>query len=185
MKKFAALSCLVTTVAWITASPALARGRSAERWREEMGDAKRTVASFRAQPELKRYFENAYAYAVFPTVGTAAFFLGGAYGTGMVYEEGRLAGSAKLTKASIGFQVGGEAYSEIIFFRSRHGFERFKRGGVAFEAGVSAAAGPAGAGLEAPWRDGVAIFTLSKGGLMARAAAGGQTFAFEPLSRGV
>ncbi len=185
MKKFAELSCLAAVVAWITAAPALARGRSAERWREEMADARRTVASFRAETRLRPYFRSAYAFAVFPTVGSAALFLGGAYGRGKVYEHDSLIGDARVSKANLGFQVGGEAYSEIIFFRSRDSFERFKRGGLAFDAAVSASAGPAGAGLEAPWREGVAVFTRSKGGLMASAAVGGQTFHFEPLGRGV
>ncbi len=183
MRRIVALTGTAAIVAWITAAPAVARDRDADRGRHELREAEDTVAAFRAHPGLRPYFDAAYGYAVFPTVGKAAFFLGGAYGTGKVWEQGKLIGSARISKASIGFQVGGEAYSEIIFFRSRRALEKFKRGELAFHAEVSAAAPTAGANLEAAWNDGVAVFARSKGGLMASAAVGGQTFEFEPIGR--
>ncbi len=168
-------------VAWITAGPALGGDPDPGHGRHELKQAEETVASFRAQPELHRYFDEAYGYAVFPTVGKAALVFGGAYGTGKVWEQGTLIGSARISKASVGFQVGAEAYSEIVFFRSRGEFEKFKRGEFAFHAEVSAAAPAVGANLEAAWDHGVAVFARSKGGLMASAAVGGQKFDFEPI----
>ncbi len=183
MRKIFAVTGLAAILAWITASSAFARGWRAEESRESLEAAEQTVALYRSEPALHRYFEEAYGYAVFPTVGKAALFLGGAYGTGKVYEQGILIGSATISKASVGFQVGGEAYSEIIFFRNRRALERFERGHLAFHAEASAAAATVGAKVEAAWEGGVAVFTRSKGGLMASAAVGGQTFGFEPVGR--
>ncbi len=170
-------------VAWITAGPALGWDPDSDHGRHELEQAEETAATFRAQPELHRYFDEAYGYAVFPTVGKAALVFGGAYGTGKVWEQGALIGSARISKASVGFQVGAEAYSEIVFFRSRREFEKFKRGEFAFHAEVSAAAPAVGSNLEAAWDHGVAVFARSKGGLMASAAVGGQKFDFEPIER--
>ncbi len=183
MRRIVALAGIGAIVAWITAVPAVAHDRDADRGRHELRQAEQTVASFRAEPALRPYFDKAVGYAVFPTVGKAAFVLGGAYGTGKVFEQGNLIGGARISKASIGFQVGGEAYSEIIFFRSRRALEKFKRSELAFDAEVSAAAPTTGANLEAAWSHGVAVFARSKGGLMASASVGGQTFEFEPLGR--
>jgi lipid-binding SYLF domain-containing protein len=182
MRRIAALLGLAAMAALIPVSPALA-GWDAKRGRQERAEARETVASFQAEPELQPYFREAWGYAVFPTVGQAAFFFGGAYGTGEVYEQGNLVGSARISKGSVGFQIGGEAYSEIVFFRTRRALERFEKGGLAFDAGASATAITVGANVEAAWSDGVAVFARSKGGLMASAAVGGQTFQFEPISR--
>ncbi len=183
MRRIVTLTGAAAIVAWITAVPAVAGGRASDRGRHELREAEETLAAFRARPELRPYFNEAYGYAVFPTVGKAAFFLGGAYGTGKVWEHGTLIGSARISKASVGFQVGGEAYSEIVFFESGRALEKFKRGELAFHAEVSAAAPAVGANLEAAWDHGVAVFARSKGGLMASAAVGGQKFDFEPIGR--
>jgi lipid-binding SYLF domain-containing protein len=183
MRRISALMGLATMVAWITVLPASARGWGSDRSRHELMEAEETVASFRAQPELRPYFREAYGYAVFPTVGKAALFLGGAYGTGKVYERGSLIGNARISKASFGFQIGGEAYSEIIFFRSARVLEKFKRGELTLHAEASATAPTVGTNVEAAWERGVAVFARSKGGLMASAAVGGQSFEFEPVSR--
>ncbi len=183
MRRVSALMGIATMVAWITVLPASARDWDADRSRHELMEAEETVAIFRAQPELRPYFREAYGYAVFPTVGKAALFLGGAYGTGKVYEQGSLIGNARISKASLGFQIGGEAYSEIIFFRSSRVLEKFKRGELTLHAEASATAPTVGANVEAAWARGVAVFARSKGGLMASAAIGGQSFEFEPVSR--
>ncbi len=182
MRRIATLWGLAAIAALIPASAALA-GWNPEKGRQERADVRRAVESFRVEPSLQPYFQEAWGYAVFPTVGQAALFFGGAYGTGEVYEQGNLVGRARISKASVGFQIGGEAYSEIVFFRTHRALERFERGGLAFDAGASAAAATVGANVEAAWSDGVAVFARSKGGLMASAAVGGQTFQFEPVSR--
>jgi lipid-binding SYLF domain-containing protein len=128
---------------------------------------------------MKNLFENAYAYVIFPNVGKAGFFIGGATGNGVVYEKGKIIGSAKLSQLSVGFQVGGQAYREVIFFEGQQELERFKRNNIELSAQASAVAVTAGASGNAKYENGVMIFTQTKGGLMYEASIGGQKFKFE------
>lgn len=142
---------------------------------------KETVATFKKKdPGIKRFFDTSYAYAVFPTVGKAGIGIGGAYGTGRVYQHGKFAGTAKLTQVSIGLQWGGQAYSEIIFFQNKNAYQRFVDGKLKIGAQVSAVAVNQGAAANATFNQGVAIFTATKGGLMYEASVGGQVFEFQP-----
>jgi lipid-binding SYLF domain-containing protein len=129
---------------------------------------------------IQRFFDNAYGYAVFPNVGKGAVGIGGAYGTGQVFEQGHPIGRAKLVQLTVGFQWGGQAYSEIIFFQDRAALERFKQGEFEFSAQASAVAITLGASATADYEQGVAVFTMAKGGLMYEASIGGQKFSFEP-----
>lgn len=140
-----------------------------------------TIANFKNKDStLKVYFEKAYGYAVFPTVGKGGIGIGGAYGKGEVYERGRLVGYSSLTQVTIGFQLGGQAYSEIIFFKDKRTLDHFKSGNFEFSAQASAVAVTAGAAANADYSNGVAIFTLAKGGLMYEATVGGQKFSYTP-----
>jgi len=141
----------------------------------------RTVATFkRKDPGIKRFFRTSYAYAVFPTVGKGGIGIGGAYGTGRVYRRGKFTGTAKLSQVSIGFQLGGQAYSEIIFFQHRKAYLRFVDGNLKIGAQASAVAVNKGAAANASFHRGVVIFTATKGGLMYEASIAGQSFSFRP-----
>ncbi len=145
-------------------------------------DAAAAIATFRKKdPSMRRFFDNAYAYAVFPTVGKGAVTIGGAYGNGLVYRRGRIIGRTSLTQVTIGLQLGGQAYSEIIFFRDRKVFDNFRSGNLKLSAQLSAVAATAGASANAAYENGVAVFTLTKGGLMYEASVGGQSFSYEPV----
>jgi lipid-binding SYLF domain-containing protein len=149
---------------------------------DETAAARQAVAEFRkADPSLKRFFDSAHAYAVFPTVGKGGFGIGGAYGSGLVYRGGRVIGETSLTQLTIGFQLGGQAYREIIFFRNRATLEAFKRGNFEFSAQASAVAATFGASADADFENGVAVFTLAKGGLMYEASIGGQKFDYDAM----
>ncbi len=149
--------------------------------RELTQEASVTVQQFkRKDPSLKRFFDNAVGWAIYPTVGKAGFWVGGAYGKGVVYRRGQAIGFSELRQVSIGFQFGGQAYSEIIFFGDQAALDRFKREKLEFDARVSAVVADKGAALDADYHGGVAVFTLPKGGLMAEASVGGQQFTFEP-----
>jgi lipid-binding SYLF domain-containing protein len=140
------------------------------------------IAHFKAKdPSLERFFKNAYGYAVYPSVGKGGFWIGGAYGNGEVFEEGHLIGVTSITQVTVGPQIGGQAYSEIIFFRDQDALQNFKAGNFTFNAQVSAVAATAGAAANADYSNGVAVFTLVEGGLMAEATVGGQKFSFTPL----
>jgi len=139
------------------------------------------IARFKNQDaSLQAFFDKAYGYVVFPTVTKGAIVIGGAHGSGKVYEKSAEVGTSSMTQFSIGFQLGGQAYSEIIFFRDKKALYQFKSGNFEFGAQVSAIAVTAGASADADYDDGVAIFTLAKGGLMYEASVGGQKFSFDP-----
>jgi lipid-binding SYLF domain-containing protein len=145
-------------------------------------DARAVIAKFKEKdPGMVRVFANATGYAVFPTVGKGAIGIGGARGKGYVYEHGRLIGRSTLTQVSIGFQLGGQAYSEVIFLKDKAAMDSFKKGRLKLDAQASAVALTARAAGDLPYRDGVAIVTMAKGGLMYEASVGGQKFSFHPL----
>ena len=159
----------------------------------------KAIEVFQKSTESQSFFKNAYGYAVLPTVGKGGIGVGGAYGKGQVYREGKVTGTVSLFKATIGFQLGGQAFSEIIFFQDKRAFDEFTSGqfeldaaasAVAITAGVQgkagtegatagASAGPAtGVQAETKYRKGMAIFIHTKGGLMYEAAIGGQKFTY-------
>lgn len=145
-------------------------------------DAAATIKVFRARDAgMQRFFDNAYAYAVFPTVGKGGMGIGGAYGEGLVFRGGKPVARTSLTQVTVGLQLGGQAYHEIIFLRDKTAFERYKSGRLKLSAQLSAVAATAGASADASYEQGVAVFTLAKGGLMYEASVGGQSFSYEPL----
>ena len=142
-------------------------------------EAAETIAAFKNKDAgIKIFFDKAYGYAVFPTVAKGGIGIGGAYGKGEVYERGAQVGKSSVTQLTIGFQLGGQAYSEIIFFKDKTTLDNFKSGNFEFSAQASAVAITAGASADADYSNGVAIFTLAKGGLMYEASIGGQKFSY-------
>jgi lipid-binding SYLF domain-containing protein len=132
-------------------------------------------------PNLKRWFDDgSYGYAVFPGVGKAAIGIGGAYGEGEVFEQGNMIGTATLTQGTIGLQLGGQSYSEVVFFKNKFALDTFKANTLELSAQTSAVAVKAGGSADAGYESGVAIFTMAKGGLMFEASVGGQKFDFTP-----
>lgn len=145
-------------------------------------EARHAIAEFRKHdPSLESFFNKAYAYAVYPTVGKGAIGIGGAHGSGVVYRRGRMIGLTSMTQLTIGWQLGGEAFREIIFFKNKKAFDTFKSGSLKFSAQASAVAATAGAAAKTSYANNVAVFTMIKGGLMYEASVGGQSFSFEPL----
>ena len=133
-----------------------------------------------ADPTMQAFFDGSYAYAVYPKVAKGAFVVGGAGGEGLVFEEERQIGRSVLKQGTVGAQIGGQSYSEIIFFKDKAALETFKRGDLQFSAQASAVAVKVGASADADYESGVAIFTHASGGLMVEASIGGQQFEFWP-----
>jgi len=152
---------------------------------------------FKRAEAVQPFFENCYGYAVFPTVGKAGIVVGGAYGQGRVYQADLITGTATITKITVGFQLGGQAFSEIIFFQDKRAYDEFTDGSYEFDASISAvvvtagiqakagsdggtagaSAGPAtGIQADTGYYKGMAVFIHAKGGLMYEAAIGGQKF---------
>jgi len=160
-----------------------------------------TIEVYKKSETVHPFFESAYGYAVFPAVGKGGIGIGGAFGKGQVYRKGKVTGSVALIKATIGFQLGGQAFSEMIFFKDERAYSDFTSGNfefdatasaVAITAGVQAKAGTEGTsagasagpatGKQAPstYRKGMAVFVHTIGGLMYEASIGGQKFNFTP-----
>ncbi len=164
-------------------------------------DYSSTIEVFKKSDTVKPFFGNCYGFAVFPTIGKGGIGVGGAYGSGKVYAKGVPTGTAKLFKGTIGFQFGGQAFSQMIFFEDKRAFEEFTSGSFEFDAGVSAvaitagvqakagtegatagaSAGPAtGTQAKTSYHKGMAVFVHAKGGLMYEATVGGQKFSYTP-----
>ena len=145
-------------------------------------EADAAIAKARStDPSMNNVLRNAAGYAVFPSVGKGGAGLGGAYGKGVLYVNGRAVGYCDLTQASIGAQLGGQSYTEIICFETNETVERFKQGNFQFGAQVSAVALKSGVGANAKYAGGVAVFTTDETGLMAEAAVGGQKFSYQVI----
>jgi lipid-binding SYLF domain-containing protein len=158
----------------------LAAAQSDSKKSEVIADSKEAKAEFmKTDKEMKGLFDKAYGYVIFPNVGKGAVVVGGAAGTGAAYEHGKQIGIAKLTQVSVGFQFGGQAYREVIFFENKEAMDRFKENRIELSAQVSAVAAASGASLNAKYVEGVMVFTMAKGGLMYEASVGGQKFKFE------
>lgn len=160
-----------------------------------------TIEVFSKSEAVQPFFKDAYGYAVFPTVGKAGFIIGGAYGKGQVYRAGKVTGETSLVKGSVGFQLGGQAFRQIIFFQDKRAYDEFTSGNFEFDASASAvvitagaqakagtegasagaSAGPAtGAQAKTSYQKGMIVFVHIKGGLMYELAIGGQKFSFKP-----
>ena len=163
-----------------------------------------TIALFKNAGESAAFFDSCYGYAVFPTVGKGGLIVGAAHGKGHVYEKGKYIGNTSVNQLSVGFQAGGQAYSEIVFFEDKRALDEFTKGNFEFEAGVSAVAITAAAGGTAgttgasanasggkkdattvggSYYKGLAVFTIVKGGAMFEASVAGQKFTFEPKDK--
>lgn len=140
-----------------------------------------TIEKFKkTDPEMAKFFNSAYGYAVFPTVAKGGFGIGAARGRGLVYERGAVVGETILTQVTIGAQLGGQTYSEVVFLEDKPTMNSFKRGNFALSAQASAVAAASGASANAKYKQGVAVFTMAKSGLMYEASIGGQQFHFLP-----
>lgn len=136
-------------------------------------------------PTLQDRLDRAYGYAIFPSVGKGGLIVGGAYGRGEVYEQGRLIGYTDLQQGSVGLQAGGQEFSELILFESQQALDSFKGGNFTLGANASAVALKSGAAASADFKDGVLVITHPKGGLMFEASVSGQKFDYRPVSQGL
>jgi lipid-binding SYLF domain-containing protein len=159
-----------------------------------------TIALFKNAGESSSFFNSSYGYAVFPTIGKGGFVVGGAHGSGRVYAHDVYVGDTSMTQVSVGFQAGGQAYSQIIFFENKEAYEAFTKGNFEFGADVNAVAITAAAGgtvgttgssagasggmkdarTAGTYYKGLAVFTIVKGGAMYQATVAGQKFSYKP-----
>ncbi len=167
----------------------------------EVEDYSETISMFKENATVAGFFGSAYGYAVFPTIGKGGLGIGAAHGDGQVYRGGVVTGFTSYSDISIGFQAGGQAYSQVVFFENQASFDDFTSGNFEFDAGASAVAitasaeagtgttgssagagtGGAGEQVSAGYQKGMLVFTVAKGGLMYEASIGGQKYNYEAI----
>jgi lipid-binding SYLF domain-containing protein len=147
-----------------------------------ISESKEAKADFiKTDASMAKLFSSSYGYVIFPKIGKGAIIIGGSGGNGVVYEKGKTIGTAKTAQLTVGAQVGGQSYREVIFFETKEALDRLKANKVEFTSQVSAVAAKSGASLNAKYTDGVVVFTRDLSGLMAEASVGGQKFEYKPL----
>jgi lipid-binding SYLF domain-containing protein len=171
-------SYLITAVTMV-----MAAGVATGAWADDL-TAKCNAAKaefLKEDASLKAVFDKASGYVIFPSVAKGALGIGAATGKGELFEKGKdkPSGGAKLTQVTIGFQAGGQAYAELIFFQDQTSMDNFKKGNFEFSAQATAVAVTAGVGTNAKYEKGVMILTMAKGGLMYEASVGGQKFKYK------
>lgn len=169
------------TTAWMTAAAAVLVVLPLQAQKQEDLDkaAEAKASMLENDPGMADWFNDSYAYAIFPNVGKAGFGIGGAHGNGTMYRGGTPVGKTELKQVTVGFQVGGQSFIEIIFFKDKIAFDDFTRENFEFGAEASAVAFTAEASAKLAYNGGVAIVTMAKGGLMYEASVGGQKFEYE------
>jgi len=179
MKRLIISSIAVACFLVVFSGPA-SGGWDPEKAKKDRNTAQGIIAEFKAKDSgIKRFFDVAHGYAVFPKIRKGGMLIGAAHGSGVVYEKGAVVGSATLSQGTVGFQLGFQSYSEIIFFKNKPALDRLKDGKLKFSGQASAIAAEEGASADVGYEEGVAVFTLPRAGLMAEASIGGQHFSFE------
>jgi len=175
------LSAVSALAALLLLSPVAAA--DAEDKLPDLADVQSVIALFiENDPSMEDFFDDAYGYVVFPRVGKGGLGIGGAYGKGAVYVDSDLVGAATLKQATFGFQMGGQQYAQVIFFRNESAFRDFIEGNYELSAQATAIAASAGAAATAAYDHGVTVFTIGISGLMYEASVGGQKFKYWALS---
>lgn len=160
----------ILTIILITATTILAQKYDVE-------ESNKTMAEFKKKdPEIEKFFNNSYGYAVLYSVGKGAIGVGGAGGKGTVFEKGTPIGDVRMTQVTVGFALGGQKYAEVVFLEKEDDFDHFVNKNFEFAAQASAVALSSGASADADYRNGVLVFTMAIGGLMYEASIGGQKF---------
>ena len=162
---------------WTTTS-----GQTSDKDKKLVADSKDGIKDFiHTDSLMKNLFNSAHGYVIFPNVGKGAVGVGGASGGGILFQKKAVVGRAQMTQVTVGFQFGGQAYREVIFFEDKKTFDQFKENKFEFSAQASAVAAKAGVSGNAKYSSGVMIFTQQKGGLMYEASVGGQKFKYTPF----
>ena len=147
--------------------------------KQELSAAQAILNAKEKDPALSKWFDEAYAYAVYPKVGKGGIGIGGAHGKGIVIRGDSTVATTSLSQVTIGLQLGGQVYAQFVLFKDKTAFDHFARGNFEMGAQVSAVAVTLGASADANYDGGVAVFTIAEGGLMYEASVGGQKFKYQ------
>lgn len=172
---------ILSALALLAAAPASAKRekKSDDELHQQVQEIKKTWQS--KDNTFNSTLQKAYGYAIFPEIGKGGFIVGASHGEGEVYRKGKLIGRSKVTQTTVGAQVGGQTFAQVILFKNQDALERFKKSRFEGSAAATAIGGKKGAAAACKYKDGVAIMVLPLKGAMAEAAGGGQKFSFEPV----
>lgn len=176
--KFVRLA-LVAFVAFLL--PHALRAQDAEAQKLISASSTAKTAFIKTDPSMEDLFKTSYGYVIFPKIGKGGFIVGGSGGDGILYEHGKPVGVVKTGQVTVGAQVGGQTYREVIFFEDEDAFNRMKESKAEFSSQISAVAVKSGVSKNAKYTEGVAVFTQNLSGLMAEATVGGQKFKYIPF----
>ena len=168
---------LLAFVAYFVPHSIQAQDKDAEKLLSESDKSK--TEFIKTDPSMAALFESSYGYVIFPKIGKGGFIVGGSGGEGIIYEKGKAIGVVKTGQVTVGAQVGGQTYREVIFFENEDPLTRMKASKMEFSSQLSAVAVKSGVSKNAKYTDGVAVFTQDLGGLMAEATVGGQKFKYK------
>ncbi|UWX54418.1 lipid-binding SYLF domain-containing protein [Maribacter litopenaei] len=172
------LKTIIATVLFVASANIFAQN---DKDKKVMADAEKAKMELKEMDGMDRFFNNSSGYVIFPNVGKGGLIVGGASGNGVLYENGMAKGMASLKKVDIGLQAGGQALTEIIFFETQEALNDFKDGNYELSANATAIAIDKGIAANANYKDGVAVFTKPKKGLMADLSIGGQKFEYDEM----
>lgn len=170
-------------------------------WAQDDKSYTDTINRFKSNPGVAPFFESAYGYGIWPTIAKGGLGIGASTGKGKIYRQGKVTGTSRVSDVSFGFQAGGQAYSQVVFFEDERAFTDFTNGNFEFSAQASAVAvtasaqaatstegnrataGGGGPGVAAGggYTKGMQVFTMAKGGLMFQAAIAGQKYSYNPV----
>jgi lipid-binding SYLF domain-containing protein len=168
---------LLAFVAYLLPYSTQAQDEKAQKLLTESSTAK--AEFIKTDPSMTHLFDSSYGYVIFPKIGKGGFIVGGAGGDGILYEKGKSIGEVKTGQVTVGAQIGGQSYREVIFFENQEALDRMKASKTEFSSQVSAVAVKSGVSQNAKYTDGVSVFTQDIGGLMAEATVGGQKFKYK------
>lgn len=181
------IACATAAAALLTATSAVAVAAESDPAAKQAKLTKKVAEAVElfktTDPKMKTLFNDAAGYAVLPGVAKGGAGIGAAHGEGLVFEKGKVIGRTKMTQVTIGLQLGGQSYDEVIFFETKDALDDFKKGKSAVSAQASGVAAAEGASANARYQHGVLIYTIAKNGLMGEASVGGQKFTFYPLEK--
>ena len=167
---------LLAFVAYLLPHSINAQNEEAKTWLSESSTAK--TEFIKTDPSMAALFESSYGYVIFPKIGKGGFIVGGSGGHGILYEKGKSIGSVETGQVTVGAQIGGQTYREVIFFENQDALDRMKQSKMEFSSQISAVAVKSGVSKNAKYTDGVSVFTQDLSGLMAEATVGGQKFKY-------
>lgn len=178
LKTMSVLAFTVLLVGGCSTAPSSSGARS-----DLLVEARNTIGEFKQNdPSIERFFGSSAGYAVYPAIGKGGLIVGGAFGHGALFEGNTFTSYCDVTQGTVGFQIGGQSYSQIIFFQNQESLNEFKNGAMTFSAQATAVAAKYGAAATMDYSDGVAVYVGDQVGLMAEASVGGQKFSVVPAS---